>query len=182
MFFFVILDIVAQKNCIIHKFFIEDHIKNSKKKHYLYGSRVNILAPFEVKVFEEKIITFNCFSKEIKNKMRTLYIPFLSNLYLPHAKVSKKFRGCNVSYWKSDFIAINGYNEAFEGWGREDSDLAIRLSNNGILGKRLRYCGILFHIYHKENSKNNVELNDQIEQNTIKNKITRIKEGIDQYL
>ena len=169
-------------DCIIHKSFVEDHINNSQEGLFLFGSRVNILPNYVKEVFQDKIVSFSIFSKQIKNKTRTLHIPFLSWFYKPKSIISKKFRGCNVSYWKKDFIAINGYNEEFEGWGREDSDLAIRLLNNNVLGKRLRYCGILFHIYHKENSKHNFKLNDEIEQNTIKNKITKIKRGIDQYL
>ena len=169
-------------DCIMHKDFIKDHIQNAQTNTYLYGSRVNILPDAVERVFENKTISFNVFSKEIKNKTRTLHIPFLSKLYKPHQGISKKFRGCNVSYWKKDFIEINGYNEDFEGWGREDSDLVIRMGNNGVLAKRLRYAGIVFHIHHKVNSKHNLELNDAIEQKTIREKIIRIPKGVDQYL
>lgn len=174
--------IQADGDCILHKNFIEDHINNVEKNTYLYGSRVNILPEFVDTIFKEKIISFNFFSKEIKNKTRTLRIPFLAKMYKSHQGISKKFRGCNVSYWRKDFIEINGYNEDFEGWGREDSDMAIRLGNKGVLAKRLRYGGIVFHIYHKEKSKDNLELNDSIEQQTIKNKTIWISNGIDKYL
>lgn len=169
-------------DCIMHPRFIEDHINFACKGVYLYGSRVNILPDFVSKVFENKIIKFDFFSKEIKNKTRNLYIPFLSKLYKVHKGISKKFRGCNVSYWRDDFIAINGYNEDYEGWGREDSDLAIRLGNNEIKARRLRYAGIVYHIYHKINSKHNFELNDKIQNETILKKIVRINNGINQYL
>lgn len=169
-------------DCILDKNFVKDHIKNAQANTYLYGSRVNILPDFVASVFEHKIISFTVFSKEIKNKTRTLHIPFLSKLYQPHQGISRKFRGCNVSYWKKDFIEVNGYNEDFEGWGREDSDLVIRMGNKGVLAKRLRYAGIVFHIHHKINSKHNLELNDAIEQKTIREKIIRIPKGVDQYL
>jgi glycosyltransferase involved in cell wall biosynthesis len=169
-------------DCIMHKNFIEDHINAAQKKVYLYGSRVNILPQFVSLVFQKKRINFNLFSKEIKNKTRTLHIPFLSNLYKTHDSISKKFRGCNVSYWRQDFIAVNGYNENFEGWGREDSDLVIRMSNNGVKAKRLRYAGIVYHLYHKTNSKENIELNDTLQLETISKKIIKTPNGIDKYL
>lgn len=169
-------------DCILHKNFIEDHFDNIEANSYLYGSRVNILPAFVDKIFRKKIISFNFFSKEIKNKTRTLRFPFLAKMYKPHYGISKKFRGCNVSYWRNDFIEINGYNEDFEGWGREDSDLAIRLGNKGVLAKRLRYGGIIFHIYHKEKPKDNLELNNSIEKETIDSKIVRISNGIEKYL
>jgi glycosyltransferase involved in cell wall biosynthesis len=169
-------------DCIMHSRFIEDHVCFARRGVYLYGSRVNILPDFVGSVFENKKIKFNFFSKEIKNKTRTLHFPFLSNLYQSHKGISKKFRGCNVSYWREDFIAVNGYNQDFEGWGREDSDLVIRIGNNGIKSKRLRYAAIVYHLYHKVNSKHNFELNNSIQKNTIANKVVKIKNGIDQYL
>lgn len=169
-------------DCILNKNFINDHINNSSKNTYLYGSRVNILPEYVDSIFNLKKIHFTVFSKEIKNKTRTLHIPFLSKFYKKHKGISKKFRGCNVSYWRSNFIEVNGYNEDFEGWGREDSDLVIRMSNLGVKAKRLRYVGIVYHIYHHINSKNNLDINDLIQTKTIKEKIIRCKNGVDQYL
>lgn len=169
-------------DCIMHRNFIEDHINAVKLNMYLYGARVNILESAVKEVLENRITSFGFSSKLIKNKTRSLHIPFLAGMYKPHKDYSDKFRGCNVSYWKSDFIAVNGYNESFEGWGREDSDLVIRMGNNGVMAKRLRYAGIVFHIHHKINSRDNFEVNDRIQQETIEKKIIRCKKGVDQYL
>ncbi len=169
-------------DCIMHPKFVEDHLHALEKNVYLYGSRVNILPDAVAAVLQKGLIHFNLFSKEIKNKTRTIHLRFLSDLYKPQAGISKKFRGCNVSYWRSDFIAVNGYNEDFEGWGREDSDLVIRMGNNGVKAKRLRYAGIVFHLYHKINSKANFELNDRMQQETIEKKTVHIANGVDQYL
>jgi glycosyltransferase involved in cell wall biosynthesis len=169
-------------DCILHSKFIEDHISSSEKGIYLYGSRVNIIPDFVEDIFEKDKNNFGFFSKEIKNRTRSLSIPFLSRLYKSHYGISSKFRGCNVSFFRKDLIEINGYNEDFEGWGREDSDLVIRMGNSGIRAKRLRYAAILYHIYHKTNSKSNLELNNKIQKETIEKGIRRITNGIDQYL
>ena len=169
-------------DCIMHPKFVEDHKNAAEKRVYLYGSRVNILPEAVAVVFNKQLTNFNMFSKEIKNKTRTLHIPFFSNLYQSHEGISKKFRGCNVSFWREDFIAINGYNEDYEGWGREDSDLVIRMGNNGVKAKRLRYAGIVYHLHHKINSKENFELNDRMQNEVIAKKIVRIPNGVDQYL
>ena len=54
---------------------------------------------------------------------------------------------------KADFIAVNGYNEDFEGWGREDSELGRRFHNYGLLNRRLKNIAIIYHIYHYEKPK-----------------------------
>lgn len=169
-------------DCIMHPKFVEDHLKSAQKNVYLYGARVNILPDFVESILSNEQLLFTFSSKEIKNKTRAIHFPFLSQFYKVHPGVSDKFRGCNVSFWRKDVIDINGYNEDFEGWGREDSDLVIRMSNNGVKAKRLRYAGIVFHIHHKTNSKHNFEENDRMQNETIAKKITFIENGLNQYL
>jgi glycosyltransferase involved in cell wall biosynthesis len=169
-------------DCIMHPDFVKDHIKAVENNTYLYGSRVNIVPGAVKKVLNEKLIYFGFFSKEIKNKTRALHLPLLAGMYKSHTEYSDKFRGCNVSFWKEDFIAVNGYNESFEGWGREDSDLVIRMGNKGTMAKRLRYAGIVYHLHHTINSRDNFEINNRMQDETIKNKIVRCINGVDRYL
>lgn len=169
-------------DCIIHKDFIKDHISNASPNTYLYGSRVNIKAKYIEKVIKTERIKFYFSSKEIKNKTRALHISALSKLYKPHTEISSKLRGCNVSFWKKDFIEINGYSEDFEGWGMEDSEMIQRMHNNGILAKRLRYAGIVFHMYHKSASRNNVSHNNTLLLKAQNPEVIKCKKGINQYL
>ena len=68
-------------DCIIHKGFVFDHIEMAQKGSYLYGSRVNVLPQYVTEIFEKKLTIFHFFSKEIKNRTRSLSFPFLSKLY-----------------------------------------------------------------------------------------------------
>jgi predicted glycosyltransferase involved in capsule biosynthesis len=133
-------------------------------------------------VLSAEITHFSVFSPEIKNKTRALHLPLLARLNKKHAHYSDKFRGCNVSFWRKDFIAINGYNETFEGWGKEDSDLVIRMGNNRVMAKRLKFSGIVYHIYHKINSRHNLEANNNRQDETIANKVVWCANGVDKYL
>lgn len=167
---------------IINKHFIEDHLTFAEKGHYLFGSRVNIQEHFLPELFSKKIIDFNIFSNGIKKRGRTVRIPLLMNFAKSIDKRSRKLRGCNMSFWKEDFIKINGYNESIMGWGMEDSEMIQRLHNVGIKGKRLKYSGVAYHVYHKEQSKNQTEINNEIEKQTTEQKLTFIEKGINQYL
>jgi len=169
-------------DCIMHSHFIKDHLQFVQENTYLFGSRVNIQKDYLDTLFKTKQTSFSAFSKGIKKRTRALHIPMLSKLYKPNAEFSSKFRGCNTSYFKKDFIAVNGYNEDITGWGREDSELVLRMHNNGLQARRLRYRGIVFHIYHNEKSRDRFEINDTIEQKTINQNIKWAKNGVDKYL
>ncbi len=167
---------------IMHKNFVEDHLNFAEKGIYLFGSRVNIQKNILESLFKNKTIHFNYFSKGIKKRGRTIRIPFLMNFAKYHEKRSGKLRGCNMSFWRNDFIKINGFNESLVGWGIDDSEMIQRLHNIGIKGKRLKHAGLAYHIYHKEQSKSHIEINNLIEKETTEKKLTTIDKGINQYL
>lgn len=167
---------------IMHKDFVKDHLSLSEKNVYLYGSRVNIQKNYLETLFKNKQIDFKFYSKGIKKRGRTFHIPFLANRYKKENKISSKLRGCNMSYWKEDFIKINGFNENLVGWGVDDSEMIQRLINIGIQGKRLKYKGIVYHIYHNEQDKSKVGLNIELEKDAKNKNITFIENGIDKYL
>lgn len=167
---------------IMHKNFVEDHLNFAEKGIYLFGSRVNIQKNILESVFKNKTTHFNYFSKGIKKRGRTIRIPFLMNFAKHHEKRSGKLRGCNMSFWRNDFIKINGFNESLVGWGIDDSEMIQRLHNIGIKGKRLKHAGLAYHIYHKEQSKSHIEINNLIEKETTEKKLTTIDKGINQYL
>ena len=169
-------------DCIIHPNFIKDHLDFSKSNTFLYGSRVGIKKRHLTNLFNNKQTSFNPFSKGIKKRTRAIYLPFLSLFYGTSDQFSSKYRGCNTSYFKKDAIAVNGYNEDFTGWGREDSEFALRLINKGIKSRRLRYRGIVYHIFHHEESKARLTINNQIEMDTITNNIIWCENGINKYL
>jgi glycosyltransferase involved in cell wall biosynthesis len=167
---------------IMNKYFIEDHLRFAKKGQYLFGSRVNIQENILDTLFKKKQFQFNFFSKGIKKRARTLRIPSLMYLVKPVEKRSHKLRGCNMSFWRSDFIKINGFNEGLVGWGIDDSEMIQRMHNIGIQGRRLKFSAVVYHIFHKEQSKSHVDINLEIERQTTENKLAYIEKGINQYL
>ncbi|EAK0442789.1 glycosyltransferase [Campylobacter lari] len=168
--------IVIDGDMILEKSFIADHLKFAQKKVFLQGSRV-ILDENKSKELLNKndfILAFD--KKGFKNQRNT----FLAKCVYKFSKLTKNFfkksqlikgiRGCNMSFYKSDFEAIEGFNENFIGWGREDSEFVARfLFNDGVF-KRLKFNALAYHIYHEENSKNMLEINHKIYLETIKNK------------
>ena len=170
-------------DCIPNEYFIYDHISNAKRGCYLYGTRVHIKKKYVPKFLwcyqnKNRKIIFSLFSPNIKKRFRKIRLPFLSKFYSKNEIISHKFRGCNTSFWKQDFISVNGYDNEFVGWGREDSDLMIRLHNLGIKGKRVKFSAIVFHLDHDETDKSKFIKNDLIQNKSITNKKIKVKNGL----
>jgi glycosyltransferase involved in cell wall biosynthesis len=54
----------------------------------------------------------------------------------------------DFSVWRSDFEAVNGFDEQFVGWGQEDDDLGLRLRAMGLRIESIldRTCSL--HVWH----------------------------------
>ncbi|MDY6993816.1 MAG: glycosyltransferase family 2 protein [Pseudomonadota bacterium] len=66
---------------------------------------------------------------------------------------------CNLGVWHQDIVNINGFNEAFQGWGHEDAELVVRLVRQNIRRKEGRFALPVFHLWHPLESRDNERLN-----------------------
>ena len=87
-----------------------------------------------------------------------------------------------MAFFKKDCININGFNNDFEGWGKEDSEFIVRLLNSGINRKNLRFNALQFHLWHNENARASLKQNEIIFNEAIDNKTKWCDNGINQYL
>ena len=67
--------------------------------------------------------------------------------------VWKGIRSCNMAVWKSDYLAVNGFDENFVGWGHEDADFVLRLHNAGRVRKNGFCATEVYHLWHREASR-----------------------------
>lgn len=91
-------------------------------------------------------------------------------------------RGCNLGIWREDLVRVNGYNEAFVGWGREDSELAVRLMNSGVQRRDVRGWALCYHLWHPPASRAGLPANDEFLTTAIQQKSRRCEAGLQQHL
>lgn len=171
---------------ILHKDFVKDHLLFAKPKSFTTGSRVLLSKEFSAEILANKNEDLQVMYKKNNNLLNGLHLPFLRPLLATNYKSRGKWlyyvKGCNMAFWKDDIVAVNGYNENFTGWGREDSEIAIRLMNSGVQKRFLKFGGICYHIFHPEASRNMEENNTRMMQDAIDKKIIKATKGISQYL
>jgi glycosyltransferase involved in cell wall biosynthesis len=92
-----------------------------------------------------------------------------------------RVRTCNLGVWMADFRAVNGFDEAFEGWGFEDSDLAVRLINHGTRRKEGAFATGVLHLWHRENDRTFESVNwDRLQQRIAGHEVLAAS-GLDRY-
>jgi glycosyltransferase involved in cell wall biosynthesis len=171
---------------ILHPEFIRDHVQLAEPGFFVTGSRVLLSEENSKSLVEKKPVDIKPFLTNNKNFFNGLHSSLLRNFLATRYKQAGKnkyyVKGCNMAFWKKDIVAVNGYNEAFTGWGREDNEIAIRLMNKGCKKKFLKFGGITYHLYHHEVVRDNLAKNDRLLQQAITEKTTYCAKGIDQYL
>jgi glycosyltransferase involved in cell wall biosynthesis len=163
---------------IIHKNFIENHLNFAKPNTFVHGSRTFLNKKATTIAFQTKKINYSIWNPNLKNKLNAFYFPFLTQLLAKTSTSLNKTRGCNFACWKKDIHQVNGYNEKMTGWGLEDTELAARFINNGILKRQIKFGALQYHLDHKVLSRNQFNINNEILTNTIKNKTTVAQKGI----
>lgn len=162
---------------IVHPKFIQDHFNEARKGYFVQGSRAMITEKKANEILTSKIINFSFFSSGLYSRFNAIRIPLLTKIFLLDPSNPFHIKGCNLAFWKRDFIAVNGYYNGFKGWGGEDYEFGARLLHSGIKRKRLKMAALSFHIYHKIHSRANTGPNDVIYRNTLAEKIKYCSDG-----
>jgi len=174
--------ILVDGDMILHKDFIDDHIKNSETGFFLQGGRVLLSKKLTKKVLMQNHAKFHPLTRGLHNRKNMFYSNFLCSLTSSKNFDLKGIKTCNMSFFKKDFLKVNGFNNLFEGWGKEDSEFVIRLFNAGIKRKNIRFNAIQFHLWHKENTRQSLTQNTELLNKAIKSKLRRCEDGVNRFI
>jgi glycosyltransferase involved in cell wall biosynthesis len=173
-------------DCIPAEHFIEDHHNHREQGKVLLGRRVEhgrrwaesiTLHKIESGEFEEYTVTdlFDALSGasvRLEHGIRVTN-PFLRSL----TEKASGMLGSNFSTFKEHLIAVNGFDEAYDGPGfGEDTDIFYRLNLIGVTGKSLRNLAVQYHLWHpptKVTGKNSLRFEE-----TKKRNEPRCKNGL----
>ncbi len=66
---------------------------------------------------------------------------------------------CNLGVARNDLERIDGFDGSYVGWGLEDSDLVVRLVHAGVRRKDGRFATGLLHLWHAQNDRSQLSVN-----------------------
>lgn len=175
-------------DCIPRNDFIAVHLKHRQQGYFLSGGYFKLPMYVSTAISEKSIENQSCFSvfwltkaglkfsfklsKLIKNRFFAAFMNWLT-------PTKRSWNGHNSSGYKSDLLAINGFNHDMQ-YGGLDRELGERLFNFGLLSKQIRYSAICLHLDHPR-GYSTPEIwykNNAIRAFNKKNKIIQIENGI----
>ena len=133
------------------------------------------------KVLSGEITSLSALTKGVRNSNNVMRVPIMAVVYRMIAP-SQAPRSCNLGLWRRDLIRVNGFDEGFEGWGYEDTELGLRLNNSGVQQRRMKFQGVAFHLHHDKASRDNCAVNELRYLESIREHRTRCEKGLDRHL
>jgi len=151
--------ILIDGDMILEHDFIFDHVTNAKAGFFCQGSRLLLSEDLTAEILKGQNIDFHIFSPGISNKKHLFKSKILSSFFANRSKNNLRgIKTCNMSFFKDDCLQINGFNNDFIGWGREDTEFVVRLFNSGVKRRNLKFCAIQFHLWHPLNDRKSLSL------------------------
>jgi glycosyltransferase involved in cell wall biosynthesis len=176
-------------DCVPRPGFIERHRVLAEAGWMVAGNRILLAEMFTKSALEAKLPLHLWSDAQWRTaRQRADINRTLPLMYLPLGPLRKlagsrwqRVRTCNLGVWRADLTRVNGFDEVFEGWGYEDSDLAVRLINSGVQRKEGAYATGVLHLWHRENDRRAEGENWDRLQQRIRERATRAERGLDQY-
>ena len=170
--------ILIDGDMILHSEFVKDHVDHAKKGYFSQGSRVLLSKDLSKNALHKQQSIFSFFSSGLKNRKNSIHSKLLSFIFSNKKNQLRGIKTHNFAFYLKDCLNINGFNNEFEGWGREDSEFVVRMQNSGIKRRNIRFNAIQFHIWHNVNKNVSLDRNNLILKNTINNHLQWCESGI----
>lgn len=161
------LIISTDQDIIFSRGFIETYAKSARRGRFLVAWPVRLTQTQTEKITDAMIADFS-FEALITGEQRAMvrkqwrkdaFYSMMKALRL--RRIGPKLRGGVFAAWRDDYLAVNGFDEQYIGWGNEDDDLGHRLARFGVTGLnpfRDQYPVHLWHPTHNEGgTRPNVE-------------------------
>lgn len=155
-------------DCIARADFVATHRRLAERGWFVTGNRVLLSRELTAAVLREGVLpqTWNL-TQWINRRAQGGVNRLAAVLRLPLGPLRKLrpgqwlgARSCNLAVWRSDLELVDGFDASFRGWGREDSDLLIRLLHSGVRRKDGRFATGVIHLWHEEEDRSQLDAND----------------------
>ena len=152
--------ILLDGDMITHPKFIADHLMLAERGSFVQGTRLRVTDAETARLLAGGKAHFHpwvdAYYRSANAERSTLHygkrihalrLPWLAR-WKARSRKGGHVMSCNMAIWRDDLLRVNGFNEAMEGYGSEDLELAARLQNAGLRRRQLKFAGLAIHLEH----------------------------------
>ena len=87
-------------------------------------------------------------------------------------------RSCNLAIWRADLDRVDGFDGDYSGWGKEDSDIIVRLLHAGVRRKDGAFATGVLHLWHAEAERGRLADNERKLSDSLASDRVRARRGL----
>jgi glycosyltransferase involved in cell wall biosynthesis len=156
-------------DCIVRPDFIAIHRRLAEPGWFVTGNRILLSQSLTRRVLDEKLTPeswrlLDWIAQRLSggvNRLSALLRLPLGSLRRLRRRAWRGARSCNLAVWRSDLDRIDGFDADYSGWGKEDSDLILRLLHAGLRRKDGVFATGVLHLWHPQADRSKLGENER---------------------
>jgi glycosyltransferase involved in cell wall biosynthesis len=153
-------------DCIVRPDFVGTHRRLAERGWFVTGNRVLLSPALTANVLRDAMMPEQWGARRwlaerwrggVNRLSALLHLP-LGILRRLRKTAWKGARSCNLAIWRADLDRVDGFDADYAGWGKEDSDIIVRLLHAGVRRKDGVFATGVIHLWHAEADRS--QLND----------------------
>jgi glycosyltransferase involved in cell wall biosynthesis len=173
-------------DCIVRPDFIATHRRLAEPGSFVTGNRILLSARLTARVLREKLEperwSFGRWLAQracggINRLAALLHLP-LGPLRRLRSRSWHGGRSCNLAVWRTDLDRVDGFDADYSGWGKEDSDVIVRLLKGGVRRKDGVFATGVLHLWHPEADRGRLAENERKLSDIIAGDNIRARRGL----
>ncbi len=156
-------------DCLARPDFIAAHRRLAEPGWFVTGNRVLLSPELTENVLRNKLAPETWgFDTFVAQRVRGGVNRILTLLRLPLGPLRRLrkttwqgARSANLAVWRSDLDQVDGFDADYAGWGKEDSDIIVRLMRAGRRRKDGAFATAVLHLWHAQADRSQLPQNER---------------------
>ncbi len=155
-------------DCIVRPDFIAAHRRLAEPGWFVTGNRILLSSDLTARVLKDNLSPESwSAARWLAERWRGGINRLSALLHLPLGPLRRIRQGmwqgarsCNLAIWRVDLDRVDGFDAAYTGWGKEDSDIIVRLLRAGVRRKDGTFATGVIHLWHAEADRSQLVENE----------------------
>lgn len=148
-------------DCIVRPDFVATHRRLAEPGCFVTGNRALLSAALTDRILREQLEPERwSLARWVAERARGGVNRLSAVLHLPLGPLRRLrrnawegARSCNLAVWHADLERVDGFDADYRGWGKEDSDIVVRLLRAGVRRKDGVFATGVLHLWHQQEDR-----------------------------